>query len=91
MPESTRETEPEAYRAIMERFAEWAGEGEAPSMDELIRIASSCGAYPPEHVAEEAGREALMILLGVGWGVGPKAPWRSRLRAWWSTRREAVA
>jgi hypothetical protein len=78
--------EAQARRAVLERFAEGAAEGDAPTMDECERIVSAHGLYPATTYAETYAREALLIYLGAGWGVGPRATWRDRLRAWWACR-----
>lgn len=76
-----------AREAIFQRFLEYVEHGGEPvDVRECTAIASAFGVHDPEEFAMEQLREATLIYIGACWGVGPKARWRDRLRAWWECR-----
>lgn len=84
-PSALSSHEQGAREAIFARVADRA-EGDDFDLREATAIASSFAVTAPEEFAESQVREALLIYLGAGWGVGPKARWRDRLRSWWACR-----
>jgi len=83
MPPNEQAARAEIFKAIELAFTD----GDEVSMAKLERIASLHGIYPANTFAEEHGREAILIGLGAGWGVGPKATWKDRVRVWWEIKR----
>jgi len=83
MPPNEQAARAEIFKAIELAFTD----GNEVSIAKLEQIASSYGIYLANTFAEEHGREAILIGLGAGWGVGPKATWKDRVRVWWAIKR----
>lgn len=55
-------------------------------LEDFVAIASKHGVYPPVPFAEHHAKEALLLCLGKGWGVGPKATLWDKITVWYAIR-----